>query len=302
VKDIVMRLFSACLAFLLLAAPAAAERLSFSPDGHVQTPVMVNGQGPFDFVVDTAAGGSVVYPALRERLALQPLSNARVQVQGASGRTPASLYRLDRVEIAGQVREAVTAVGLEAVGSAGADMLGIVGVDVISAFIAEFDVPGGRFELRDPSTDLAASGWRSIAFTLNRARFVVLEGSLDGRAMPMLLDTGARRTVINWAAARALGIAPDSPGLAPAEPVRGATAHQTAAVKRDFSTLSIDGLALSANEITIADLPVFERLGWADRPAMILGMDRMRAHHFAVDYGRTRLLIAPAVPAQVAAR
>ena len=290
-------LFTTLAAFALcLAPPAAAERLTLSPSGHLMTPVMVNGAGPFEFAVDTAAGGSVVYPALRDRLGLTPLEGGRASVQGASGRASVSLFRLDQLIVAGRTRGPLTAVGLEAVGAAAPDLAGIVGVDVISAFVAEFDAPGGRFLLHEPAADLAGPGWTAVPFTLNRARFPVIEGMLDERPIVMLLDTGARRTVINWAAAGALGIAPGDAAMSEAEPIRGATDHQTPAVKRDFRSVVVGGVTLSAAEITIADLPVFNQLGWADRPAMILGMDRLRSRRFAVDYPRTRLLVAAQAP------
>jgi hypothetical protein len=64
-------------------------------------------------------------------------------------------------------------------------------------------------------------------------------------------------------------------------------------VKRIFNAILIGGVTIPAGEVVIADLPVFAALGWTG-PALILGMDRMRAFRFAVDYPRSRLLIAQA--------
>jgi hypothetical protein len=158
----------------------------------------------------------------------------------------------------------------------------------------EFDAPGGAFRLIDPATDLAAhGGWTAIPFELNRPRFPILHGTIDGAPVQVLFDTGARRTLINWAAARQLGIVPGDSSLSPAEGVGGATAQRIEAVKRTFNSIVIGGLTIPAGEVVIADLPVFGTLGWTG-PAMILGIDRMRAYRFAVDYPRSRLLVAQA--------
>jgi predicted aspartyl protease len=283
-------LFSACA--LLAAMPAAAERMTLAPSGHLITPVMVNGSGPFDFVLDTCASGSVLVAGTPERLGLAP-AGGQTPIHGASGNGSAALFRLDRIEVDGRASGPLTLASLPAPPGGAPAWAGVIGVDVLGGYVAEFDVPGGRFRLLDPSIDLAAAGaWTELPFALNAARFPVLQGTLDGRPLHVLFDTGARRTLINWAAARQLGLVPGDTSLAAANPVRGATAQGIAAVKRNFGTIAIGGLAMPAGEIVIADLPVFGPLGWTDEPAMILGMDRMGAYRFAVDYPRSRLLVA----------
>jgi predicted aspartyl protease len=275
------------------AAPAAAERLTIEPTGHAIVPVTVNGAGPFDFVVDTCASGSMILASLRERLGLQPLTDHHASIHAASGNGEASLFRLESMVVDGRASGPVTAASL--VGAPAGPVpswSGIVGADILSSYIVEFDAPGGAFHLLDPASDLATgTGWTRIPIVLNAARFPTLQGTLDGSPVQILFDTGARRTLINWAAARQLGIAPGDPSLSPAEPVRGATAQRTDAVKRAFGSIRIGDLTLPAGDVTIADLPVFAQLGWTG-PAMILGMDRMRAFRFAVDYPRSRLLVA----------
>lgn len=273
-------------AALACAAPAFAEPIRLLPTGHMAATVRVNGEGPFEFIIDTAASVSAVFPNLRERLALA--GGGTRAVSGASGTQAFSVFRLERIEIDGRSARDVTALGLDGIPE---DRIsaGIVGADLLSRFIAEFDLPGGQLRLHDPGTALAGI-WREVPFRLNGARFAVLDGQLDGRPVTMILDTGARRTIVNWQTAEAAGIARDAPDLVSDEPVRGATNHRTAAVKRDFASLAAGPLRLSAESITIADLPVFAQLGLTGRPAMILGIDRLRHLRFAVDYPRRRLL------------
>jgi predicted aspartyl protease len=218
---------SALLLLLCFAAarPAAAAHLTVEPTGHAVVPVTVNGAGPFDFVVDTCASGSMILAGLRERLRLQPLADHRASIHGASGNGDASLYRLDSMVVDGRTSGPVIAASLDGASAGPApSWSGIVGGDILSRYVVEFDAPRGAFRLLDPATDLTArAGWTQMPIQLNRARFPTLEGRIDGAPVQVLFDTGARRTLINWAAARQLGIAPGDPSLSPAEPVRGAT-------------------------------------------------------------------------------
>ena len=278
---------------LLAAAPGDAEHMTLAPTGHVLTPVLLNGTGPYDFVVDTCASASVLVAGMAERLGLASAGSHQAEIRGASGTGSGALFRLDRIEVDGRARGPMTLTSLPAPPAGPPPWAGVIGVDVLADYVAEFDVPGGRFRLHDPATDLAAAGtWAQLPFVRNQAGFPVLQGTLDGRPLRVLFDTGARRTLINWAAARLLGLASGDPSLAQAEPVRGATQQPIMAVKRSFGTIVIGGLAIPAGEITIADLPVFGPLGWTEAPAMILGIDKMGAYRFAVDYPRSRLLVA----------
>lgn len=273
---------------LLLAAPALAGPLTLLPTGHWATPVRVNGEGPFEFVVDTAAATSAVFPNVRERLALAG-SGRRVQVNGASGRQSFELFRLDSLELDGRIGRDLAAIGLDSIPEDRRSG-GLVGADMLSRFVAEFDMPGGELRLHDPGTRLAGD-WQIVPLTIGRSRFAALEGRLDGRPIVMVLDTGARRTIVNWIAAAQAGVAPESADLRPSEPVRGATNHYTKAVNRDFRSLTAGPVTLGADAIHIADLAVFEQLGLGDRPAMILGIDRLRALRFAIDYPARRLMV-----------
>lgn len=281
-------------AALACAAPAFAEPIRLLPTGHWAATVRVNGEGPFEFIVDTAASVSAVFPNLRERLALAGVGTRAIN--GASGTQAFGIFRLERIDIDGRSARGIAAIGLDGIPGDPVSA-GIVGADLLSRFIAEFDLPGGQLRLHDPGTALAGS-WREVPFRLNGVRFAVLDGELDGRPVTMILDTGARRTIVNWPGAQAAGIARDAADLVPDEPIGGATSHRTQAVRRDFDSLAAGPLRLSAARITIADLPVFAQLGLAGRPAMILGIDRLGDLRFAIDYPRRRLLFRPAALAR----
>src|SRR5262245_56308313 len=52
------------------AGPEFATRTTFDRIGRIVAPVMVNGQGPFKFMVDTGANHSLISTAIAERLGI----------------------------------------------------------------------------------------------------------------------------------------------------------------------------------------------------------------------------------------
>lgn len=55
-------------------------------DTHLITiPVTINGEGPFPFVLDTGAGGTVISLEFANKLGLEPMNNVRVKGRGIGG-------------------------------------------------------------------------------------------------------------------------------------------------------------------------------------------------------------------------
>src|SRR6188768_1060104 len=77
----------------LFAAPTRLDRI-----GRVMTPVMVNGKGPFRFVIDTGASRSTLAPHLAKSLGLtQPGRN--VMLNGVTGAAEVSTVVVNSLEI-----------------------------------------------------------------------------------------------------------------------------------------------------------------------------------------------------------
>ena len=64
----------------LFATPTTRDHI-----GRVVVPVMVNGQGPFRFIVDTGANRSTISPQLVRTLSLTPTEGSTVTVNGITG-------------------------------------------------------------------------------------------------------------------------------------------------------------------------------------------------------------------------
>src|SRR5688572_31566439 len=78
----------------LFAAPTRLDRI-----GRVMTHVMVNGKGPFRFVIDTGASRSTLSPHLAKSLGLKHSVSCDVMLNGVTGAAEVPTVAIDSIEV-----------------------------------------------------------------------------------------------------------------------------------------------------------------------------------------------------------
>jgi predicted aspartyl protease len=275
------------------AAPLAAEPIEVLPTGHPIAMVQVEGRGPYRFIIDTGASNTNLLPRLRAQLPELRRRDAGRPLNGAGGAVETETVKLGRLTAHGRTFLDLPAFVLPAgpVDELGVD--GVLGADVLSTYAMEIDIPGKRWSLAEKPTPAMMRGMLTpVPITLDEARAPRLTVMINGRPVPALLDTGARGTIINWAAARLVGIAPDDPRLTSGGAAKGVTARATSMKAAVVEELRIGDYARPAPKLHIADLPIFEAIGMADGPAVLLGIDAFTERRFVIDHAGGRLLIA----------
>ncbi|MFW9914852.1 MAG: aspartyl protease family protein [Candidatus Thorarchaeota archaeon] len=76
----------------------------------VEVPVFINGKGPFEFIVDTGAGATVVTPQLADKLRLSPSSPEEILAVAPGGSGGVHLTVLKNFAVLSVVQQDVTAV------------------------------------------------------------------------------------------------------------------------------------------------------------------------------------------------
>lgn len=279
-----------------LATPLAAAPMEVLPSGHPIAQVSLDGSTPLRFIIDTAASNTAVLPRLRAAMPGAMKAAGSQSLDGAAGRTQIETLTLDRLAVDGRRFDGLTAFALppSPVDKLGVD--GVLGADVIARFAVEMDMPGRSWRMAEAATPaMLKDMFPPVPITLDESLLPHLTVHLDGTAIPAVLDTGAQGSIMNWAAARRLGLTPDSPGLVKANAVKGVTTHGTPSVTATFRELRIGAAAKSDIKLRIADLPVFAVLGFADdQPAMILGIDMLADRRFVIDHPGKRLFVSAA--------
>lgn len=270
-----MRAVAALVA--LVAAPAAAEvPIAIAATGHATVPV----EGSFgvrQFVFDTGAEGSAVYANFADEAGLKAAGSE--QLQGQTGSADVPLVDVGKLTLDGTSKAPITAVRLDPRAD-GVPLAGIVGLDVFGERTVDFDLSRKRLALL-PAGDrpIAGKGVVAAPTTGNLLTIPVTIGDVTATAV---IDTGARKTRINWKLGTLLGLDPAK--VAKGDTIQGATNKAIETGAATVSNVQLGARTLAEAPVLVADLPVFEMFGVADRPAIILGLDWLIATRMVIDF------------------
>ena len=261
----------------LLAAPAAAEvPIAIAASGHATVPV----EGDFgvrQFVFDTGAEGTAVYADFAEEAGLK--ASGTEKLQGQTGTANVPLVQVGKLTLDGKSKASIEAVKLDPRAD-GVPLAGIVGLDVFGDRTVDFDLPHKRLALLDGGTrPIEGDGVAATPTAGNLLTIPVAVGSITAMAV---IDTGARKTRINWKLGNLLGLDPAK--LAKGDTIQGATNKAVETGATLVSNVRLGTRNLAEAPVLVADLPVFEAFGVAGQPAIILGLDWLTETRMVVDF------------------
>ena len=273
----------------------------------VTAPVMLNGKGPFEFVVDTGANRTVVSTELATELGLPPSGTA--EVHGIAGIESSPMALLDRLAV-GRIETLRLKTPLLARSRLGAD--GLLGVDIlrnrrlaidfrrntITIYRANAATLGLTLGARDSRIDQSGHSFDGTDYTVVPARMrfgqlIVVDADMGGIPVVAFLDSGSQNTVGNLQLYNKLKARPELLSARPLNVVLTSATGQTANGELStVPTLRLGGLGIADLSAVFADLHIFKLWDLADRPAILIGIDVMR--HFEaieLDYGLRRVLL-----------
>ncbi|KQW71710.1 hypothetical protein ASE17_02125 [Phenylobacterium sp. Root77] len=287
---------------LALAAAAALTPSSAPPSspliehssGLPVTEVQIEGHGPYRFIIDTAASSTVILPSLHAALPVTLKKRGGLEVSGAAGKAAVETVAIKELETQGRRFSGLTAFDMPPGPIDALQVHGILGADVLAHAILDIDMAAGQWAIHDEEPVLASSAREHrTAITLDDALAPRVTVWLDGYPIDAVVDTGARATIVNWHAAALLGLNPESEGLRAGGTLKGVSSHATPSSVHTARKLEVAGAVIAKPDFRIADLPVFQTVGLADKPGMILGMDHLGRFRTIIDYkGRELILVA----------
>jgi len=266
------------------------QDIKFRQDDHgrMTVPVHVAGRGPYRFLVDTGADRTSVSTAMASQLQLTRGRNARLHsITGTSSVSTANVLQMQLSK--DRVRSFEAAL-LEA-GDMGAD--GILGVDSLRSQRVTFDfknqlisiVPSARPIYRDEKEAIVVRG------QLRRGHLIISRAMVDGQRTVIVLDTGAEISMGNEALRQKLASRGRlrNPETVSITSVTGAKLVGDAYFVKE---VEIGGMVMRKLGIFFADTQTFRTLGLEDKPAMLLGMNAMRAFDkVSIDFESKKLRV-----------
>jgi hypothetical protein len=135
--------------------PAGAGEIPFSfapQDAAIIIPVKINGEGPFDFILDTGATLTCVDEALAARLGLPDKKGIRGIGAGARSSGAIRLVSLESLEVGDATANDLTACSLDFahVGEVGIEIDGLLGLNVLKEFTMVLDFDRKILRLETP--------------------------------------------------------------------------------------------------------------------------------------------------------
>lgn len=235
--------------------------------------VRLGGTGPYRFLVDTGADRSAVSSALVSRLALANSGSA--QLHSSTGVSTVTTARVPSLEFAKPPQKMIDAAVLEDA-YMGAD--GIVGVDLLRSQRVQIDfeknmmtiVPSKQPDFREEPGTIVVEARRK------NGRLILTDAVANDQDVTVVLDTGSEICVGNSALrARLLGRNLVDPGQT--VQLMSVTGETLTGDYMYLRNLKMGGVSLENLAVVFLDAHTFKQLKLDRTPALLLGMNAIRA-------------------------
>jgi len=267
----------------LFAAPTRLDRI-----GRVMTHVMVNGKGPFRFVIDTGASRSTLAPHLARALNLKQSVGRNVMLNGVTGAAEVSTVAVDSIEI-GALRfekQDLPVIFTSIMGNAD----GILGVAGFQDQRIDVDFKRDRVSVLESNGKRPHYSMVTARATRNMNGLMIVDVRVGRRIRAKaVIDTGAERSLGNLALQTEM-----NKGHKKRDPVsavvHGATPDIADGDVQVIREATIGDMNLTNLEVIFADFHVFKLWGLDKEPAMLIGMDMLGVlERLVIDYRRNEV-------------
>jgi predicted aspartyl protease len=263
----------------------AKFRLAGGAQPLILLPVEVNGEGPFEFILDTGAGTSLLSSEVGQKLGIKIIGSK--EGQSAGGAVSVSLAKVSSLAVGSAKLDNVDVglVDLSHIGkTVGAKIDGDLGYNFLKHFRITLDYRKSEIRLDDPKRFELAG--RSAAVTevamrlANPAKpLILVDVHANGRGpFQFAIDTGTSTTAITPELAKQLGVV--SSPIGPAT-TGGAHVDVTAGVLQSFQ---VGGARIDNLAVIVADFFAMLSSALGAKLDGIVGYNFLRNYKVALDY------------------
>jgi hypothetical protein len=248
--------------------------------GRPTASVMLNGKGPFSFLVDTGSTSTVVTERIARSLGIEPLG--RLTVIGGTGTSVSPYGVVKTLETGAVARKDLRVAIMPERNLARGD--GILGADVFTGKRLVFSIRDKLVRV-EPSQRTGAGAVRSN-MRLRQGMLAEIDGRVGRVATWLILDTGADFCIGNPALGRTLQAAYPRLDRIPRVRITGITGHKVVGELAALPRIDARAFTVEDSSAVIANAQIFKLWELEDEPAMIVGVDLLsRLESFSIDYG-----------------
>jgi predicted aspartyl protease len=235
--------------------------------------VSVGGRGPYRFLVDTGSERTVISRQLANRLQLE--GGKAAILHSVIGVNDVNTVFIPHLQVSNNVISVVDAPALEA-SNIGAD--GMLGIDSLRSQRVMFDFKAQTMSITPSNKPLERLDGKTIVVRARsrHGRLIFSEAKIDGQPLTVIIDTGSQVTIGNMALQRSLMKRRlwNVPNAVTIESVTGEKLQAKVAL---LNQLEIGEVRVEDLAVAFADAHIFRQLDLTKKPALLLGMNAMRA-------------------------
>ena len=251
-------------------------------------PVMINGQGPFNFTIDTGADRTVISKELAERLNLPAGGKARLHAMG--GQADVRLVKVEKLQVSTNIARDIKAAALP-VRNLGAD--GLLGIDSLKGqrIVIDFAAETMRLEPSTVAEEVVANAGELIVVTARTrlGQLVLVDADANGQKVWVVVDTGSSNSIGNTKLRKLLVRRDKRTVIKPIEMV-DVLGKRTPADYTVVDRLRIGGILMGGAAVAFADAHPFKIFDLTGKPSMLLGIDGLRSfRRVSVDFSSRKV-------------
>lgn len=272
----------------LFTAPARFDRV-----GRIIAPVMVDGRGPFRFLVDTGADGSMISARLAVQLGLTPVQGGGEHVEGTTGNENMPWVTLARLRVGRIVKSNLRVPISQSPVLGGLDgILGLAGFGPVQVAV---DFRRRRVTISPPHGRIWGWGYLDVAAQRTPGGLLMIPARVGSIRVEAVIDTGAEETLGNSALRDAL--LKSAARQAAQARIYGVTRKVASGGLVSSPTIFLGPAAIRNLSIVYSDVPIFGIWHLESRPALIIGMNVLdTVDEMILDYADARVYLRPSSP------
>jgi predicted aspartyl protease len=282
---------------ILSPAPARAElsedeHLYVAPTdedgiGRIAAPVMINGQGPFRFILDTGANQSVLTKRVVDAVGLTLVPESQLMLHGVTGSLVVQAAKVDSLQTGDLIQSDLKVAVLNSV-MGGAD--GILGTQGFEGLRVTVEFNRDRISIERSRGQRARHNEGRIPAKTRFGRLLVVNGHVGAIRVKAVIDTGAQMTLGNIALRDALlRRRKNNHGD---QDVRVVGLDETSQIGRYLRTpmIRLGEAEIEGVPIVYGDIHVFKMWELQEEPALLVGMDILGSlEKLVIDYRREEI-------------
>ena len=278
-----------CASAEQIAAPSKADPVQ--GEGHppssnglglvlpgLTVPVMINGQGPYQFAIDSGSTTTLISDELATRLQLPQGKPVRVHAMGGTGRIPT--VKIEQIEVSNNRLHNIDVAAVPR-GNINAD--GLLGLNLLKNQRVVMDFRAGLIRIK-PSTasadpeKLADDNSEEVIVVTARRRhgqLVMVDADANGQKIWVIVDSGSQSSVGNLRLMRLLVKRKPGMKILPIG-LLDVSGRRTEAEYTYVDRLRVGGIAIGNVPIAFADVHPFRLFDLSNKPALLLGQETLQ--------------------------